>query len=82
MTPGWGVPAEMSEGSLGGDAFGVVASGDEEDGGGVDADAVEREEARVRWLNEAGEVAVEERILGVDVDDVRAEGGSASLVAA
>ena len=36
-----GDPAEVSEGGLGGDPFGVVAGGDEQQGGGVDADTVE-----------------------------------------
>ena len=38
-----GDAAEVGEGGLGGDPLGVVAGGDEQQGGGVDADTVEVE---------------------------------------
>ncbi len=39
-----GDATEVRPGGFGADAFGVVAGGDKEGGGGVDPDAVEREE--------------------------------------
>ena len=59
--------AEVRPGGFGADPFGVVTGGDEEDGGGVDADAVEREEAGGRVGYELGEGVVDGRELGVEI---------------
>ena len=61
-----GDTAEVGEGRLGGDPFGVVAGG-EQQGGGVHADARQLEEARGGRSNETGELTVEVGAVGVDV---------------
>ena len=71
-----GDPAEVGEGGLGGDPFGVVAGGDEQQGGGADADTVQVEQARGGRLDEVGELTVEAGAIGVDVDDTATEGAA------
>ena len=69
-----GDPAEVGEGGLGGDPFGVIAGGDQQQGGGVGADTVEGGEARRGGRDESGELVAEAGTVGVDVDDAPAEG--------
>ena len=69
-----GDPAEVGEGGLGGDPLGVVAGGDEQQGGGVGADTVEGEQARRGRADEVGELVVEAGAVGVDVEHPAAEG--------
>ena len=68
-----GDAAEVSEGGFGGDPFGVVAGGDEQERGGVNADAVEVEQARCGRLDEVGELAVKAGAVGVDVQHAATE---------
>lgn len=58
--------AEVRPGSFGAEPFGVVASDDEEHGGGVRADAVDFEEARGVQPDERDDELVEAEDLGVE----------------
>ena len=69
-----GDAAEVSEGGLGGDPLGVVAGGDEQQGGGVDADTGQVEQARGGRFDEVGELTVKAGAVGVDVEDAATEG--------
>ena len=71
--------AEVGEGGFGADAFGVVAGGDEQGGGGVDADAVKLEQARCGGGDELGEEGVELADVLVEVQDPAAEGAQREL---
>ena len=67
----------MRPGGFGAQALGVVAGGDEQDGGGVDPHAEELEQVRRRRLHELGESLVEVRGLlfeGVDPAPQAGEG--------
>ena len=69
-----GDPAEVREGGLGADPLGVVAGGDEQQGGGVDADTMQAEQTRRRRFDEASEFAVEAGAVGVDVEHAVTKG--------
>ena len=66
--------AEVREGGLGADPVGVVAGGDEQQGGGVDPDTVEGEQRRGGRGDEGDELAMEAGAVGVDVEHTAAEG--------
>ena len=69
-----GDPAEVGEGGFGGDPLGVVAGGDEQQGGGVGAHTVQGEEARRGGFDQGGELVIEAGAVGVDVEHPAAEG--------
>ena len=76
-----GDPAEVGEGGFGADPFGVVAGGDEQQRGGVDADAGSSSRLGAVASNEVGELVVEAGAVGVDVETRRPRVCMASLVA-
>ena len=69
-----GDAAEVGEGGFGGDPVGVVAGGDEQQGGGVHADAGQAQQARGGGLDELSELIVEAGTVGVDVEHSAPEG--------
>jgi len=69
-----GDPAEVGEGGLGADPVGVVAGGDEQQGGGVGADTLQGQQARGGRCDEPVELAIQAGAVGVDVDDASSEG--------
>jgi hypothetical protein len=74
-----GDAAEVREGGFGGETVGVVAGGDEQQGGGMDADAGQAQQARGGGLDQLSELIVEAGTVGVDVEDSAAAGGHGQL---
>jgi hypothetical protein len=61
------------------DAVGVVAGGDEQDGGGVDPDAVHAEQIRGGRVHETGEPRVEFVVVRIEREQAAAEGAHRDL---